>query len=44
MLFSGVAIDSADGKDMSMIKKNGKVKALEDEIESSKFFRFKLFL
>ncbi|KMQ94313.1 glucosamine--fructose-6-phosphate aminotransferase, partial [Lasius niger] len=27
-----VALDSADGKDMSIIKKQGKVKALEEEI------------
>lgn len=30
--FSGVALDSADGKDISIIKKQGKVKALEEEI------------
>ncbi|XP_029677881.1 glutamine--fructose-6-phosphate aminotransferase [isomerizing] 2-like isoform X2 [Formica exsecta] len=29
---AGVAVDSADGKDMSIIKKQGKVKALEEEI------------
>lgn len=28
----GVALDSVDGKDISVIKKQGKVKALEDEI------------
>ncbi|KAG8238433.1 hypothetical protein J437_LFUL002890 [Ladona fulva] len=31
---AGVALDSADGKDMSIVKKSGKVKALEDEIMS----------
>lgn len=30
--FAGVALDSADGKDISIIKKQGKVKALEEEI------------
>ncbi|XP_060820783.1 glutamine--fructose-6-phosphate aminotransferase [isomerizing] 2-like isoform X3 [Bombus pascuorum] len=29
---AGVALDSADGKDISIIKKQGKVKALEEEI------------
>lgn len=29
---AGVAVDSPDGKDMSIVKKSGKVKALEDEI------------
>ncbi|XP_026668235.1 glutamine--fructose-6-phosphate aminotransferase [isomerizing] 2-like isoform X2 [Ceratina calcarata] len=29
---AGVALDSADGKDITIIKKQGKVKALEDEI------------
>ncbi|XP_015589581.1 glutamine--fructose-6-phosphate aminotransferase [isomerizing] 2 isoform X1 [Cephus cinctus] len=29
---AGVALDSPDGKDISIIKKQGKVKALEDEI------------
>lgn len=36
-LFSGVALDSPDGKDVSIVKKSGKVKALEDEITSRKF-------
>uniref|UniRef100_A0A1B6EB27 glutamine--fructose-6-phosphate transaminase (isomerizing) n=2 Tax=Clastoptera arizonana TaxID=38151 RepID=A0A1B6EB27_9HEMI len=31
---AGVAIDSPDGKDMSIVRKTGKVKALEDEIFS----------
>ncbi|XP_075216139.1 glutamine--fructose-6-phosphate aminotransferase [isomerizing] 2-like isoform X2 [Lycorma delicatula] len=31
---AGVAIDSADGKDIAIVKKSGKVKALEDEILS----------
>ncbi|KAF4530961.1 hypothetical protein B566_EDAN011342 [Ephemera danica] len=31
---AGVALDSADGKDTAIIKKSGKVKALEDEIMS----------
>lgn len=31
---AGVALDSPDGKDMSIIKKSGKVKALEEEIFS----------
>lgn len=30
---AGVAIDSPDGKDMNIVKKSGKVKALEDEIQ-----------
>jgi hypothetical protein len=30
--FTGVALDSADGKDIAIIKKQGKVKALEEEI------------
>ncbi|XP_021925609.1 glutamine--fructose-6-phosphate aminotransferase [isomerizing] 2-like isoform X2 [Zootermopsis nevadensis] len=29
---AGVALDGADGKDISIVKKSGKVKALEDEI------------
>lgn len=29
---AGVALDSVDGKDISIIKKQGKVKALEEEI------------
>lgn len=36
-MFSGVALDSPDGKDVSIVKKSGKVKALEDEIISRKF-------
>ncbi|KAK7862381.1 hypothetical protein R5R35_004165 [Gryllus longicercus] len=31
---AGVALDSPDGKDMAIVKKSGKVKALEDEIFS----------
>ncbi|XP_044734803.1 glutamine--fructose-6-phosphate aminotransferase [isomerizing] 2-like [Chrysoperla carnea] len=31
---AGVAIDTPDGKDMALVKKNGKVKILEDEIAS----------
>ncbi|XP_067011140.1 glutamine--fructose-6-phosphate aminotransferase [isomerizing] 2 isoform X2 [Anabrus simplex] len=31
---AGVALDSADGKDMAIVKKTGKVKSLEDEIKS----------
>ena len=34
---AGVAFDAADGKDISIVKKCGKVKALEEEILSSKF-------
>lgn len=34
---AGVALDAPDGKDISIVKKSGKVKALEDEIYSSKF-------
>lgn len=32
---AGVALDSPDGKDMSIVKKSGKVKALEEEIFNS---------
>lgn len=32
---AGVAVDSPDGKDMSIVKKSGKVKALEEEIFNS---------
>lgn len=35
-LVTGVALDAADGKDISIVKKSGKVKALEDEIISRK--------
>lgn len=35
---AGVAIDTPDGKDMALVKKNGKVKILEDEIASSKYY------
>ncbi|XP_071442473.1 glutamine--fructose-6-phosphate aminotransferase [isomerizing] 2-like isoform X2 [Hetaerina americana] len=31
---AGVAVDSADGKDISVVKKSGKVQALQDEISS----------
>jgi len=31
---AGVALDAADGKDIAIVKKSGKVKALEDEILS----------
>ncbi|PNF24494.1 Glutamine--fructose-6-phosphate aminotransferase [isomerizing] 2 [Cryptotermes secundus] len=31
---AGVALDAADGKDISIVKKKGKVKVLEDEINS----------
>lgn len=31
---AGVALDAADGKDISIVKKSGKVKALEEEIHS----------
>jgi len=31
---AGVAVDAADGKDIAIVKKSGKVKALEDEILS----------
>lgn len=37
---SGVALDSADGKDISIIKKQGKVKALEEEIFYRKYIRY----
>lgn len=33
----GVAVDSADGTNTAIIKKNGKVQALEDEIYSSEY-------
>jgi glucosamine--fructose-6-phosphate aminotransferase (isomerizing) len=33
---AGVALDSADGKDIAIVKKSGKVKVLEEEINSSK--------
>jgi glucosamine--fructose-6-phosphate aminotransferase (isomerizing) len=33
---AGVALDGVDGKDIAIVKKSGKVKALEDEILSSK--------
>jgi len=33
---AGVALDAADGKDIAIVKKSGKVKVLEDEILSSK--------
>ncbi|XP_054266232.1 glutamine--fructose-6-phosphate aminotransferase [isomerizing] 2-like isoform X3 [Macrosteles quadrilineatus] len=33
---AGVALDSPDGKDVSIVKKSGKVKALEDEITARK--------
>ena len=36
-VLSGVALDSADGKDISIIKKQGKVKALEEEIFYRKY-------
>nr|AUX15119.1 glutamine fructose-6-phosphate aminotransferase [Sogatella furcifera] len=32
---AGVAVDSADGKDIALVKKSGKVKVLEDEILKS---------
>ena len=35
-LLPGIGIDSPDSDGMSLIKKRGKVKALEDEIASSK--------
>lgn len=35
--FAGVALDSADGKDIAIIKKQGKVKALEEEIFCRKY-------
>lgn len=31
---AGVALDSADGKDIAIVRKSGKVKALEDEIHA----------
>jgi glucosamine--fructose-6-phosphate aminotransferase (isomerizing) len=34
---AGVALDAADGNDITIVKKSGKVKALEDEILSSKY-------
>lgn len=37
---AGVAVDSPDGKDMTIVKKSGKVKALEDEILSNKMLDF----
>lgn len=37
---SGVALDTADGKDISIIKKQGKVKALEEEIFYRKCRRY----
>jgi glucosamine--fructose-6-phosphate aminotransferase (isomerizing) len=33
---AGVALDTADGKDIAIVKKSGKVKALEEEINLSK--------
>lgn len=34
---TGVALDSPDGKDINIIKKQGKVQALEDLILNSKY-------
>lgn len=39
-LFVGVAIDSADKKDVAVIKKKGKVLLLEQEIKESKIGLF----
>lgn len=36
LLFLGVAIDSSDLKDVTVIKKKGQVKLLEDEINNRK--------
>lgn len=36
-MIPGVAIDSADGENVSIIKKSGKVQALQDEIYSRKY-------
>ena len=33
---AGVALDAADGEDIAIVKKSGKVKVLEEEIFSSK--------
>jgi glucosamine--fructose-6-phosphate aminotransferase (isomerizing) len=33
---AGVALDAGGGKDIAIVKKSGKVKALEEEILSSK--------
>ena len=33
---AGVALDAADGKDINIVRKSGKVKVLEEEIFSSK--------
>lgn len=38
MTYLGVAIDGADSKNMALIKKTGKVKQLEEEIASRKYF------
>lgn len=35
LIFVGVAVDSPDNKDITIIKKSGKVQALQDEILSS---------
>lgn len=37
---TGVAIDSADSKDIIMVKRCGKVKVLEDAIAESEFTLF----
>lgn len=34
---AGVALDGANGSDIAIVKKSGKVKALEEEILSSKY-------
>lgn len=36
----GIAFDGPDGKDIMIVKKEGKVVALEDELFSCKFFFF----
>lgn len=35
---AGVAFDSLDGKNMLLVRRQGKVKTLEDAIIASKFF------
>lgn len=41
---AGVAIDSADGKDMVLVKRSGQVKKLEEAIAESKYINTTWFL
>lgn len=40
---AGVAFDSLDGKNMILVRRSGKVQALEDAIIESKYLKFFLF-